>query len=50
VSGGERMDKKRLKLIAVFFAITVFLGSHPEKHLSPERELGESVIIHKHKD
>ncbi|WP_456271404.1 hypothetical protein [Bacillus sp. AK031] len=44
------MNKKRLKLICMFFSIAALLGCHSEKHLSPEMELGESVIIHSHQD
>jgi hypothetical protein len=44
------MNKKPLKLISMFLTMSVLLGCHSEKHLSPEMELGESVIIHNHQD
>jgi hypothetical protein len=44
------MNKKHVKILSVFFTITILLGCHSEKHLSPELELGETMIIHNHQE
>ncbi|WP_409253880.1 hypothetical protein V1502_08275 [Bacillus sp. SCS-153A] len=40
------MNKKSVKVISVLFTIAALLGCHSEKHLSPQLELGETMIIH----
>lgn len=40
------MNKKHISVISIMFIIAILLGCHSEKHLSPEVELGETMIIH----
>ncbi|WP_421384833.1 hypothetical protein ACOJQI_08695 [Bacillus salacetis] len=40
------MNKKHFKILSIFLSIAILLGGHSEKHLSPELELGETMIIH----
>jgi hypothetical protein len=42
------MKKKHIKILSILFTGALLLGCHSEKHLSPELEIGETMIIHNH--